>query len=94
MNGYPGWLINSMLTIQSSLESTTSVSNEDTSDDGQGIEIETTTKKSTSKKSQVVQLPYIKVLSEQIRRVFKQCDILAYFKPMNTQCHLLVRPKD
>ena len=29
-----------------------------------------------------------------MRRVLKQCDVLAYYKPMNTLCQLLVRPKD
>ena len=33
MNGYPDWLINSKPKIQPSLESTTSVSGDDTSDD-------------------------------------------------------------
>ena len=53
-----------------------------------------TTKKPTSKKSPVV-LSYFKGVREQIRRVFKQYDVLpAYFKPMNTLRQLLVRLKD
>ena len=40
MNGYPEWLINSIPTIQPFLESTTSVSSDDTSDVREsGIEI-------------------------------------------------------
>ena len=62
------WLINSVPTIQHSLESTTSVSRDDTSHDVQETEIDTTTKKPISKRSPVV-LPFIKGVSEQIRRV-------------------------
>ena len=62
MNGHPDWLINSIPTIQPSLENTTSVSSDDTSDDGQETEIDTTTKKPSSKKSPVV-LPYIEGVS-------------------------------
>ena len=35
MNGYPDWLINSILSTQPSLESMTSVLRDDISDDGQ-----------------------------------------------------------
>ena len=45
MNGHPDLLINSIPTIQPSLENTTSVSSDDTSDDGPETEIDTTTKK-------------------------------------------------
>ena len=41
-----------------------------------------------------VVLPYIKGVSEQIRRVFKQYDVLAYFNPVNTLRQLLLRLKD
>ena len=75
--------------IQPSLESMTSV----LSDDGQETDRDTTNKKPIRKQSPVV-LAYIKRVSEQIRRVFKQYDILAYFKPMNTLLQLLVRLKD
>ena len=53
----------------------------------------TTTKKPTSKKFLVV-LPFIKGVSEQIRRVFKQYEVPAYVKPMNTLRQLLLRWKD
>ena len=72
MHGYPDWPISSIPTIQPSLESTTSLSSDDTSNDVQESE---TTEKPTSKKSPVV-LPYNKGVSEQIRRVFKQYDSL------------------
>ena len=55
--------------------------------------MDTTTKKPTSKKFPVV-LPCIKGVSEQIRRLFKQYDIPAYFMAMNTLRHLLVRPQE
>ena len=81
---YPDWLvINSIPLIQPSLESTTSLLSDDTSDDSQETERGTTTK-----------TPYIKGVSEQIRRVFKQYDVPAYFKPINTLHQLLVGPKD
>ena len=52
MNGYPDWPTSSIPSTQPSLESTTSVLNDDTSDDGQENVRDTTTKKPTSKKSQ------------------------------------------
>ena len=45
MNSYPDWLIDSIQTIQPSLESMTSVVSDNTSDDGQETERVTTTKK-------------------------------------------------
>ena len=93
MNGYPYWLINSIPSTQTFLESTTSVLTNDTSDDGQETVRDRTTKQFTCKKSPVV-LFYIKGVSEQIRRVFKQYDILAYFKTENTLRQLSARPKD
>ena len=59
MNGYLDWLINSIPTIQPFLESTTSVSSDNTSDHCQETEIDTTTGTPSNKKSPVV-LPYIK----------------------------------
>ncbi len=41
-----------------------------------------------------VVVPYIKGVAEQLRRVFKQYDVPAYFKPSNTLKQLLVQPKD
>ena len=49
MNGYPEWLINSIPTVQSSPESTTSVASDHTSDDVHESEIETSHKKHTNK---------------------------------------------
>ena len=93
MNRYPDWLISSTPSIQPSLESPTSVLSYDTSADGQETDRYTTTKTPTSKKP-IVELPYIKGMSEQIMRVFKQYDIKAYFKPVHTLHQLLVRQKD
>ena len=47
-----------------------------------------------SKKKYPVILPYVKGVSEQLRRIFKQYKITTYFKPINTLRHLLVHPKD
>ncbi len=41
-----------------------------------------------------VVIPYIKGTSEQLRRVYRQYGIQAYFKPNNTLRQQLVRPKD
>ena len=82
----------SISSTQPSLERTTSVLSNDTHDGDQNMLSDTTTKKPTCKKSPEV-LPYIKGVSEQIRRVFKQYDVPAYFKPMNSLRQLLVRPK-
>ncbi len=39
-------------------------------------------------------IPYIKGVSEELRRVFKRYEVPTYFKPTNTLRQLLVRPKD
>ena len=57
MNGYPVWLSKTIPTIQPYLESTISVSSEDTSDAVREAGIDKTNKKPTSEKSPVV-LPY------------------------------------
>ena len=47
-----------------------------------------------TKKKYPVVLPYVRGISEQLRRVFRAFDIPAYFKQTNTLWQLLVRPKD
>ena len=41
-----------------------------------------------------VRIPYIRGLSEQVRRLYKKYNIPAYYKPSNTLCQQLARPKD
>lgn len=48
----------------------------------------------TTKKKHPVVIPYIRGISEQLRRAFKQHHIPTYFKPANTLRQLLVHPKD
>ena len=72
-----------ILSTQPSLEGMASILSSDTSNDGQDTVKDTTTKKPTCKKSPVV-LHFIKGVSEQIRRLFKQYDLSAYFKPIDT----------
>ena len=79
MNGYLDWLINSTPSREPSLESATDRSK--------------TTKTPTSKELPVV-LSYINGVSEQIKKIFKQYDIPAYFKPLHALRQLLVRLKD
>ena len=93
MTDYPDWLFNSIPLTHPSLESTTSVLSYDTIDDGQDTVRDTTTKKPTCKKFPV-KLLNVKGVLHQIGRVFKQYNIAAYFKPINTLCQLLVRLKD
>ena len=97
MNCYPEWLINSIPTIQPSLECTTSVSSDDHSDDVCESEIEPSNKKPPQKEiPSSSAVTYIQGVTEQIKRAFKQYHIRVYFKPMNT-VHVrqsLVRLKD
>ena len=54
-----------------------------------------TRKTSTAKpRRQPAIIPYIKGMSEELRRAFNQYEIPAYFKLYNTIRQLLVRPKD
>ena len=64
INGYPELLINNIPTVQPFVESTTSVSSDDNSDDVRETEIETINKKPTSKKSPE-ELPYIQIRTSQ-----------------------------
>ena len=47
-----------------------------------------------TKKKYPVVWPYVRRISEQLRRVFRSFNIPAYFKPTTTLQQLLVQPKD
>ena len=50
---------------------------------------------STSEKGRIpLKIPYIRGLSEQVRRLYKNYNIPSYYKPFNTLRQQLVRPKD
>ena len=49
---------------------------------------------SHNKRKFPVVIPYIKGVSEELRRLFKRYEVPMYFKPTNTLRQLLVRPKD
>ncbi len=49
---------------------------------------------SHKKRKFTVVIPYIKGVSEELRRLFKRYEVHMYFKPTNTLRQLLVRPKD
>ncbi len=46
------------------------------------------------KRTPPVVIPYVKGVSEHIRRVLHRYNVQAFFKPVNTLRQLLVRPKD
>ena len=47
-----------------------------------------------TRKARPVVIPYIRGVSEEIRRIMKQYSLQVFFKPVNTLRQLLVRPKD
>ena len=49
---------------------------------------------SSGKRRIPVKMPYIHGLSEQVRRLYKNYNIPAYYKPFNTLRQQLIRPKD
>ena len=81
-NGYPDWILREL--------------KEDNCDEGEVKRpepVKEISDKERNKKIPVV-IPYIKGFSEQIRQVLGRYGIPTYFKPTNTLCQLLVKPKD
>ena len=84
VNGYPRWVIDKGDPEQRESANETP--------ERPSPQIQRTTAKKQRRKPAII--PYIKGMSEELRRAFNQYDIPAYFKPYNTLRQLLVRPKD
>ena len=56
-------------------------------------EVSETGETAPERKKRSVVIPYIKGVSEQLRRIYKQYDVPAYFKPSNTLRQLLDKEK-
>ena len=91
VNGYPDWMLG---------ESREEVKEkEQTVEEGAGAtppapEPQVNPQQPERKRKFPVTLPYVKGMSEELRRVFSRYGTPAYFKPTNTLRQLLVRPKD
>ncbi len=83
-NGYPDWILSGMKIEDKSEEEENTTVEETTPGTGQD---------NKGKKFSVV-IPFIKGVSEQLRRVFGGYGIPSHFKPTNTLRQLLVKPKD
>jgi hypothetical protein len=94
MNGYPEWVIQDP---KAQPPSTQDESVQDTVGE-EAIPDETTEGGAPStdkvRKKYPVVIPYVKGVSEQMRRVLKGYGLKVYFKPTNTLRQILVRPKD
>ena len=95
INGYPDWILSDKRggeeeVVETGVE-TVSVSTEPSVQD---IPVTTTEGGKKKRKKFPVILPYVKGMSEELRRVFGKFEVPAYFKPTNTLRQLLVRPKD
>ena len=91
VNGYPDWMLG---------ECREEVKDKDQSvEEGEGVappapEHQENPQQPERKRKFPVTIPYVKGMSEELRRVFSRYGTPAYFKPTNTLRQLLVRPKD
>ena len=82
LNGYPNWVLNSS-------------TNQNHATEHAKQPTESGSANSTSKtRSYAVQLPYVKGLTEPLRRIYKQYGASSYVRPSNTLRQQLVRAKD
>ncbi len=102
-NGHPDWLINSTQPKDTDILDQTSNDTLDPSVTQADATVESgenstdcavVASLNPPKRKFPVVVPYIRGVAEQLRRVFKDYDVPAYFKPSNTIKQLLVWPKD
>lgn len=92
VNSYPEWMFEEKKAKDGDGEDIVDSEPLDTS---QAVENQDTPSTVTVKKKVYpVVIPYVKGVSEQLRRTFKRFEVPLYFKPSNTLRQLLVRPKD
>ena len=89
LNGYPDWIIDD----KPSTDQSPTPSEQSEAPMAQQRGAESGVNSRPSRRYPVV-IPYIRGLSEELRRTFKKYDVRMYFKPTNTLRQLLVRPKD
>ena len=90
MNQYPDWVLYDTPTRQEEVVEVEEPEVVEEKDKTRTVELKDTKRE----KKRPVVIPYVKGVSESIRRVFKGYEIPMYFKPANTLRQLLVRPKD
>ncbi len=93
LNGYPDWVID-----QGDHSTPTNTPLDNTSiihgnEDNDHISLHPPQTVSHKKRKFPVVIPYIKGVSEELKRLFKRYEVPIYFKPTNTLRQLLVRPK-
>ena len=94
VNRYPDWLIDRVDSHETEDNINEDSEGQNSESGDQSREVEAVRGVPEVKKKYPVVIPYIKGVSEQLRRVYKQYNVPAFFKPSNTLRQLLVRPKD
>ncbi len=94
LNGYPDWVIHQgdhSTPTNTPLDNTSTIHE---NEDNDHISLHPPQTVSYTKRKFLVVIPYIKGVSEELRRLFKRYEVPMYFKPTNILRQLLVSPKD